>query len=115
MLTAANRTTKQAQEVTATRKGELLVMSSEAKVAALADTGAIAGPVHLVGMVIESGTESAQMTLSTDGSTILVWKTSGAGAVSGIMLPWPIPCPNGITATKNYGNAGVFLVYYIED
>lgn len=115
MLTASHRHTRQAQEVTATRKGELLTVPGDAKVAALTETGTIAGPVRLLGMIVQAGTESAQMTISADGGTVLIWKASGAGYVSGMMLPNPIACPNGVTATRNYGSGAVFLVYYIED
>lgn len=115
MLTASHRTTRQAQEVIATGRGELITLPGAAKVAALTDTATIAGPIHLVGIVIQSGTESAQMVITADGSTVLVWKTTGAGYVSGLTLPFPVACPNGITATKSYGNGATFLVYYIED
>ena len=115
MLTASNRTTRLTQEVTATSKGEVLMLPGDVKVAALADTGVIAGPIRLVGIIIQAGTESAQMTSTADGSTVFIWKATGAGYVSGMMLPNPIACPNGITATRNYGNGATFLVYYIED
>lgn len=115
MLTASHRTTKQAQEVVATAKGELITIPGDAKVAALSDTSAIAGPVRLLGMIVQTGSESAQMTIAADGGTICVWKTTGSGNVSGIMLPCPIPCPNGMTATKNFGGGATFLVYYMED
>lgn len=114
MLTAAHRTTKQAQEVAATSKGELVTIPADAKAAALTETGTIAGPIRLIGMIVISGTESAQMTVAADGNTVLAWKTTGSGNISGFTLPCPVACPNGITATKNFGSGGVFLVYYVE-
>ncbi len=114
MLTASNRSTRLAQEVTATSNGEMLTLPGDAKVAVLTESGAIPGPIRLVGMIVQAGSESAQMTIGADGSTVFIWKATGAGYVSGMMLPNPIACPNGVTATRNYGNGATFLVYYIE-
>ena len=113
MLTAANRTTKKAQEVAATTNGELMTFPVGAKAQALSDTGSIAGPIHLCGMVIVSAADAAQMTVTADGSTILGWKVA-SGSAGGTMLPCPVYCANGVTCTKVAGTSATFLVYYIE-
>lgn len=113
MLTAANRTTKRSQEVVATSGGELLTSPASAVVETFTDSGSINVPLHLIGMIIISGPESAQMTITSDSDTVYGWKTTGAGNVSGLVMPNPIYCPDGVTCTKDYGTGATFLVYYI--
>jgi len=112
MLTAANRTTKRAQELLATSGGELLTFPAGAAVQSLNDTGNIAGPIHFLGMIVLAGSDAAQATVTSDGSTVYAWK-SAAGTAAGLILPFPIYCPNGITCTRNSGTSPTFLVYFI--
>jgi len=113
MLTAANRTTKKSQEVSATSNGELMTFPVGAKVQVLSDTGSIAGPIHFCGMVIISGADAAQMNVTSGGTTVFSWKV-GASSVSGMVLPYPIYCANGVTCTKVSGTSPTFIVYYID-
>ena len=113
MAEAPNRTTKKAQEVVATSNGELMTFPVGAKVQVLSDTGSISGPIHFCGMVIISAGDAAQMTVTADGSTIFGWKVGSASA-SGMALPYPVYCANGVTCTKVSGTSASFIVYYIE-
>lgn len=113
MLTAANRTTKRSQELVATDGGELLTFPASAVVQTFTDTGSINVPLYLVGMIVISGSESGQMTITSDSNMVYAWKTTGAGNISGLVMPNPIYCPDGVTCTKDYGNGATFLVYYI--
>ena len=113
MLTAANRTTKKSQEVVATNTGELLTHPVGAKVQVLTATGAISGPIHICGMIVIAGSDSARMDISADGTTIFAWRTSGS-TISGMFLPYPVYCPNGVTCTLMIGATPTFIIYYIE-
>jgi len=113
MLTAANRTTKKTQEVVATNTGELLTFPVGAKVQVLSDTGNITGAIHLCGMIVIAGADAAQMNVTADGTTIFAWKTA-ASTVGGLVLPYPVYCPNGVTCTRVTGTSPTFIIYYIE-
>lgn len=114
MITAVHRTTKKTQEILATGSGEVLTFPAVAKAQALSDTATINGPIYFLGLVILTGTESAQMNVTADGGTIFAFKASGAGTADGMVLPFPVYCPNGVTCTKSFGSGASFVVYYIE-
>jgi hypothetical protein len=113
MLTASHRTTKKTQEVLATGNGEMLTFPAAAKTQALSDTATISGPIYFMGLVILSGADAAQMNVTADGNTIFALKT-GAASTNGLILPFPVYCPNGITCTRASGTAATFVVYYVE-
>ena len=113
MLTAVNRTTKRSQEVLATSDGELLTFPAESSVQALTATGSITGPLYLCGIVISSGSDAAQMTVTSGSDTIFLWRAGAASTCTGFTLPFPVYCANGITCTKDSGTSATFLVYYI--
>jgi len=113
MLTAAHRTTKKAQEIAATGSGEMLTFPAAAKAQALSDTGTVSGPVYFMGLVILSGADAAQMNVTADGSTIFALK-AGAASTNGMVMPFPVYCPNGITCTRASGTGATFVVYYAE-
>ena len=114
MLTASHRTNKNTQEILATGNGEMLTFPAAAKTQTISDTAAISGPIYFMGLVILSGADAAEMNVTADGNTIFALK-AGAASTNGLILPFPVYCPNGITCTRVSGTSPTFVVYYVEE
>lgn len=113
MLTAANKTTKQAQEVLATATGGLLVSQEECRCYRISSSDTLPiGPCRLVGVILVSASEASTVTLESDTESILKLR-SPAGWSQSAFLPLPLACTADLVVTLTGANAEV-LVYVAE-
>lgn len=113
MLTAANKATKQAQEIIATARGGLLVSQEECRVYRLTVSGTAAtGPCRLVGAVICASMEGGTATFACGTETILRLGAP-AGCSNAAMFPMALSCADDLEVTLAGIGAEAYL--YVAD
>ncbi|MCL6519027.1 MAG: hypothetical protein K6T99_04290 [Armatimonadetes bacterium] len=111
MITAADRSTKQAKELIAVPSGALLMTPEECEACFVNETTMIqTGPCRLVGVILNVGTEVATITIESDTQIVLKVKmTSGSRPVFPAL---PIACKGNLGVTLT-GAGAEAIVYYI--
>lgn len=111
MLTASNKTTKQAQEVLASGPGGLLVSNEECRSYHVTQTATLpTGPCRLIGVILVSGMEASTILVESNTEPVLKLRSLSAWSQS-VFLPYPLACPAdlGITMTGNGAEAYVYV------
>lgn len=109
MLTAANKATRQAQEILATAPGGLLVSQEECRVYRLTESDTMAtGPCRLVGVVLTSAMEAGILSIEDNTGPILKVRAL-AGWSHSSMLPIPLACEGNLTVTLTGNGAEAYL------
>ena len=113
MLTASNKTTKQAQEVLASGPGGLLVSQEECRSYQLAGTATLpTGPCRLIGIVLVSGTEASTILVESDTNLLLKLR-SATGWSQCAFLTFPLACPADLVITMTVNGAEAYV--YVAD
>jgi len=113
MLTAANKTTRQAQEVLCTAQGGLMTAQEECRCHRLTETGTIqTGACRLAGVLLVSGMEAATVTVECDSDPVVKLRAASGWAQS-VMLPMPLGCPADLAVTLTGNGAEAYL--YVAD
>jgi hypothetical protein len=113
MLTASNKTTKQAQEILASAQGGLLVSQEECRSYRVSASQTIpTGPCRLVGVVLVSSMEASTVLLECSTNQILKLR-SPAGWSQSAFLPLPLACPANLEITMT-GNGAEAYVYVMD-
>ncbi len=109
MLTAANKTTKQAQEIVATAPGGLLVSQEECRCYRVPASDTLpTGPCRLVGVILVSSTEASTVTIESNTESILKLR-SPAGWSQSAFLPLPAACADDLAVTLTGANSEALL------
>jgi hypothetical protein len=111
MLTASNKTTKQAQEVLTSGPGGLLVSQEECRSYHVTESQTLStGPCRLIGIVLVSAMEASTILLESDTNMLLKLR-SAAGWSQSAFLTFPLACPAdlAVTLTGTAAEAYVFV------
>lgn len=113
MLTASNKTTKQAQEIVATAPGGLLVSQEECRCYRVTANATLStGFCRLVGAILVSSAEASMLIIESDTDCVLKLRAPSGWSQSAF-LALPLACPADL-AVSITGTGAEAYVYVAE-